>query len=521
MGQSRRFQPSLFDLVFMIWATVIPIALSGRLLNGDGDLPRHLRLGEWMLAHGALLRVDNFSYTMAGQPFVAFEWGSEVLYAAAYRVGGLAAVAVLAGLVLALTFALLVRFLLRRGAEPLLAYLVAMAAAILGAGHWLARPHLFTMLLVVVLLGLLERQDRRSLAWYLPLFALWTNLHGGFLYGLTLIGLYLAGDLIELRLSGGDAWRARARHHLAALGLAAAGAALNANGPAVFAHLVRFFGQPYLMEQTQEFHSPDFHVLNGKLFLAVLLVTIIGLAASRRRPDAPTLLVFLANTAFALQAQRNIELFALTALPLMALHLDAEWMRLPGLDRIRRAFAQEREARWRGVPALLIAADMIVLACLGGRIAGTQVIDNQFDPASFPVRAVAAAREAGLQGRLVSDFVWGGYVLKAWPEQLVFIDGGTDHYGEELLRQQVQLAGLEPGWRDVLSRWDISIALLGTDSRLAHELVREPGWSAWYCDSLAVVLRRGSAGAERERAVPGQCGPPFGTPPTPDSATGR
>ena len=99
---------------------------------------------------------------MAGQPFIAFEWGSEVVYALAYRAAGLAGVAVLAGLVLALTYALVARFLIRRGGDPLLAYFVSMAAAVLSAAHWLARPHLFTMLAVVLLLELLETRGRRT-----------------------------------------------------------------------------------------------------------------------------------------------------------------------------------------------------------------------------------------------------------------------------------------------------------------------------------------------------------------------
>src|SRR5512143_2566573 len=156
-GTRARPRPSLFDIVFLIWAVVVPIGFSGRLINSDGDLARHLRLGELMLSRQALVRTDVFSHTAAGKPFLAFEWGSEVVYAAAERVGGLALVSVLAGLVLALTFALLARFMVRRGGDPLLAYLVSMAAAVLSAGHWLARPHLFTLLFVVVLLDLLER----------------------------------------------------------------------------------------------------------------------------------------------------------------------------------------------------------------------------------------------------------------------------------------------------------------------------------------------------------------------------
>ena len=277
------------------------------------------------------------------------------------------------------------RFLLRRGVEPLLAYLTAMAAALLGASHWLARPHLVTLLLVVLLLELVERTDRRSLWWYLPLFCLWTNLHGGFTYGLMLIGLYLVGDGLEWLLGGRQpAWRDRARHHALALLLAVAGVALNANGWRLFAHLISFFGQPLLFEKTQEFLSPDFHVLNGKLFLCALLAIVAGLAFSRRRPSGPHLVVLLANIAFALHSQRNVELFAITALPLMAWHLDPEWRALPGLTRIRRAFAQEYEARYRGVPSALFAAEMIALGAVHGTVGGNEIMATISTPRSFP-----------------------------------------------------------------------------------------------------------------------------------------
>src|SRR5258708_20952217 len=86
-----------------------------------------------MLDQRALLTRDVFSFTKAGQPFLAFEYGSELVYAGAYKAAGLAGVAVLAGLILALTYALLARFLIRRGGDPLLAYLVSMAAPLLSA----------------------------------------------------------------------------------------------------------------------------------------------------------------------------------------------------------------------------------------------------------------------------------------------------------------------------------------------------------------------------------------------------
>ena len=323
-----RFQPSLFDLVFLLWALVVPLGLSHRVLNNDGDLPRHLRLGEWMLSQGRVLTVDHFSYTLPGSPFLAFEWLSEVLLAGAHRGGGLAGVAVLTGLVLGLTYALVVRFLLRRGVEPLLAYLTSMASALLGSLHWVARPHLFTLLLVVVLLELLERREAPRPWWFAGLFALWANLHGGFTYGLILIAVYAGADLVDWRLRNGGAEAVRrARGRALALVAAGAGALLNPHGPALYAHVIDFFGKPLIVDQTQEFMSPDFHVFAGKVFLAVILLLVAGLALDDRRPATSHLLVLLANLAFSLHSARNIELFGVTALPLMALHFDPAWRR--------------------------------------------------------------------------------------------------------------------------------------------------------------------------------------------------
>jgi hypothetical protein len=49
---------------------------------------------------------------------------------------------------------------------------------------------------------------------------------------------------------------------------------------------------------------------------------------------------------------------------------------------------------------------------------------------------------------------------------------------------------LSPGWRGILEKWDIRLALLRPASSLAHELSRDSRWARWYCDSVAVILRR-------------------------------
>lgn len=491
IAERPRPQPSLFDIIFILWAIVIPVGFSGRLLSSDGDLARHLRLGELMLSRHAMLRTDVFSFTAAGKPFLAFEWGSEVAYAAAERLGGLALVAVLAGLLLALTFTLVARFLVRRGGDPFLAYLVSTAVAVLTAGHWLARPHLFTLLFVILLLDLLDR-DRPASLWLYPLlFAVWANFHGGFSYGFILIGAYLAGDLLEARHAENRRTRLEsARRRALALGAAVLATLANPHGTGLLLHVVSFFRKGEILQQTNEFLSPNFHTINGKVFLLVLLAVIGALALCRRRADWARLLVILGNIAMALVAQRNIELFALTALPLTALHVDPEWRTLPILARARTVFQREYRGAYAGLAAGLVAALLCGLGLAHGRVAGVQVVEDRFDPGAFPVAVAERGRRAGLTGPIFNQFIWGGWMMHEWPEMPVFIDGGTDHYGEALFDEYLHVWNLEPGWRDILDKWKIRWVLVDSHSPLAHELVRQPGWGVWSCDSVAVMLER-------------------------------
>jgi hypothetical protein len=125
----------------------------------------------------------------------------------------------------------------------------------------------------------------------------------------------------------------------------------------------------------------------------------------------------------------------------------------------------------------------------GGKVAGVAVVPDHYDAKTFPVSAVAEGRRAKLQGRMFNNFIWGGYLLQAWPEQRVFIDGGTDHYGDTLFSQYIQVWNLDPGWQDVLRSHGIDLAIVSPSSRLAHELAEHQGWTTWYCDSTAVILQ--------------------------------
>lgn len=493
-----RLAPSIPAVVFLVLALFVPLFAQQHLLNGDGDAARHIRHGLYMLQHHSLIRNDPFSFTRPGQPYVAFEYGSQVIYALVYLFSGLAGVTIFAGCLIGATYALLARLLLRKGVDPLLAALTVIAAAVLGAVHWLARPHLISWLAIVLLFGVVESKRRYPVWFFAIFFVVWANIHGGWLYGIAMLGIYAVGNVAEYYCFG------RQQEHLVAaryftIALVASLLATLATpmGLGLWAHLRGTFDTRYIVDHTAEFLSPDFHPIAGRAMLAVIVGSTAALMLSRRRMHCAHFVLFVAGIWWLLLYRRNIPLFGITGLSVAAIHLDADWRALPitWLRRRRENFAagaaRANTAGWISTCCVLLA----ILAVTHGSIMGSQVIANEFDNRRFPVDALKYADSNHLRGRIFTDWGWGGYLLFARPRDSVFIDGGTDFYGAELMREHDRIRSLAPGWRGILDRWKIESVFTGPHSRLAHEMVRGSGWSLWYCDSVAVILRRDSSQA--------------------------
>ncbi len=472
-----RLAPSIGDLVFIAIAATCALLLGGLLFRGDGDLGRHLRVGTEILRHGFFFQ-DRFSHTRAGAPFVPYEWLSEILFAGAFAAAGLAGVVVLTAAVIAAAHALVTMFVLRSGATPVVALAAGLVSVVVGWVHWAARPHAFTLLAVPLLLFILEERRWRPLATAL-LFALWANLHGGFLFGLVVVALYLAGSLVERD-------RDSVRRLALTLLVAAAACLLNPAGPGLFLHVVGWFRETAVIDNTMEYLSPNFHDPGPKPFLLALLAAMLLLARSAREMPPRRLAVVLAATAFALLSRRNISLFAVSAIPLLALQLPAVDGRLSRI--LRTGEARSRPGAWA---ALFLAA--LAVAAVPRASGGPGRVHASFDAGRYPVDAVARARAAGLSGRMFNDMSWGGYILWAWPEQRVFIDGQTDFYGSELFSEHQTVMLADPGWQRILEDAGVSLILVPAGWRLVDAALATGRWRVWYRDGTAALLLRSDA----------------------------
>lgn len=232
---ARWILPTLGGLLVLLAYAFTLFLRKGSLFAGDGDPGRHIRVGGYILEHRAIPRTDVFSHTMQGQEFVPFEWLSEVLTAAVHAAAGLAGVAALTGLLFAAGVGLTYVAIRRAGVPAPVAFGFGFVGFLLQAIHLHPRPHMFTTALVALFsLILLEVRRGAPRKWLLalpPLMVAWVNLHGGFLVGFILIGVF-AGDALAraTRHRESEALRELARWLLGTLAACIAASLLNPAG---------------------------------------------------------------------------------------------------------------------------------------------------------------------------------------------------------------------------------------------------------------------------------------------------
>src|SRR3984885_1721895 len=201
----RFLLPSVRDIIFIfLFWSVLAGPLSNRPL-ADADIGWHIRTGELILANHALPRTDPFSSTMQGQPWFAWEWLYDILLSVLHRTCGLNGVLWLCALLVAGVFALLLSQLLRRGVGLPLAIILMLLAEAASAIHLFARPHIASWLFSLLWFVVLERWENseegrppRWIVWFFPAsMLLWVNLHGGWLLGVALFGIYTLTAFVE------------------------------------------------------------------------------------------------------------------------------------------------------------------------------------------------------------------------------------------------------------------------------------------------------------------------------------
>jgi len=513
----RAILPSVSDLIFVLLLVALTFGiLSSRLLS-DADIGWHVRNGQQILSTHVLPREDSFSSSMSGKPWYAWEWLYDVVIGAIYNVAGLNGVVFFSSLIIAFTFALVFRWMLAKGANLPISVLFLLVAASASTIHFLARPHVLSWLLAAVWFRILEMTEAEAipggrdkrLLWLPLLMLIWVNVHGAFLLGFVLLGLYLGAALMERFGSDTMDECAAADKRLRALSfvgsLCALATLLNPYGYHLHIHIYKYLSNRFLMDHIDEFQSPNFHGLAQKCFAALILITLFTLAVGRNRTRLSSLLVVVFASYAGLYASRNIPvssiLLVLIAAPTLSACIidlgrsEESSARLRNLVARVEDFSQRMGRMEFGMvghlwPAVVMALSLWV--CLHhGRLGSDQILNARFDEQRFPVQAADfLARQQVREPIFTSDY-WGGYLIyRLYPQLKVVVDDRHDLYGEDFLRNYLKLIHVRPGWDGILDSWQVNWVLLPPNTSLAGTLKEETQWRVAYDDGAAILFHR-------------------------------
>jgi hypothetical protein len=491
-GRRRNFLPSIADVIFLGIFLFLASGGDGRLL-GDADTGYHIRAGEFMIENYKIPDADIFSFLTPALPWTLHEWFAQVIMALAHRLANITGIVILFSFLIALSGYLVFTLLLNQRANLIFASIAALLVTFSSASNWLARPHIFTFLLFIVwyhLLNHFQYRERNHLV-VLPLIMVaWVNLHGGFILGLILLGIYLVGNFTQ-SIFATPSDRGRWLHKAGQIGWVMIAcvmvALLNPYGYDSLLFPVRVVQDKFLMDSIAEYLSPNFHS-NLVLPFELLLLSIIAIfAVSGSKADMIELGLIVLFAHMALFSSRHIPLFAFVAGPILVKHaqLAFDQMDRPFIAALKQRLENLAVVDQSTVPFLWPAVALIIALALV--VAGA--IKHDFDGNYVPTKAVAFIQRESITGNMFNNDEFGDYVIyAAWPRYRVFIDGRTDMYGATRVKEYLTIARAQNGWESLMEKYQLTWVFHEPTSVLSRILLERADWKLVYSDKVANIF---------------------------------
>ena len=460
--------------LFAAFCFTVPIAPSA-------DTWWHLATGRYIAQNKTIPHVDPFSATVAGKPWTAHEWLSDVIFYAIYLATGSMGLLFLVCALTTLAFWFAYRSL---GGSPFSRALALVIGVWAARPDFSVRPQLFSFLMAGIFLFVLRRYatgGSAKILYTLPILTLlWVNLHGGYALGLALIFLFAVGIVLDVCWGRED--RVAAMRTVKGLLLVLLGCLvvvpLNPNGFALFSYPFETLHSAAMQAGILEWHSPDFHSPMFYPLAALLFLSIAVLALAPSRPKPSEILLFVFFGLAALRSMRNLPFFALIAFPLLGRYLV--------IPALQRSLVPERLHRILKLAAIVLAA-AISAEFVSSRFAQTL----QMEKARFPLHASVFLDQQNLPAPILNSYNFGGYLIwKLYPRYHVYIDGRADLYGDQFLNDFIQIYEVNVDPRPALERAGIRTIIVEPGSTLAGYLRSQKDWNRAYEDPVAVIFTR-------------------------------
>ncbi len=507
------------------------------------DLWSHVAYGQWILQHQRLPAEDPFLPQYAGMPVVDTAWGSQVLLAAAYRLGREEGLSLVYAATLLAAFAFFLR-----AAHLLTGSLGAGIASLLlavGVG-WsrllTIRPENFGLLAFAALLWMLARNEQapRDKAepekdaypdvarWMWPavpgLMVLWANLHGSFVCGLVLLGAYTLGALVAAcRQHGARRCLRDGRFHrwLLLSELALAATVVNPYGIGLLVHTLQFAGNPNLKDII-EWHPLVLASSPGPEFVFSLLVLLVWWRWSRRPLHPGHIAAWAIFALLTALTMRMVIWYALVFAYASAPHLlwlYQAWRKQRDAEASEAPASQEPVSPWRWgwtLAAGLFVWSAFILSPASSPLLGARKRTPYqiYHRMTTPYRVTQFLHRAKLRGLVYTPQHWGDWLLVHGPQGMrPWITSNIHLIPPRLWQDYVQVWQVHAGWERTLQRHRIETAIVDKNMQrqLYQAMQNSRSWQPVYDGPDGAVFRWVDPNRSPESQQPGRSTPKHDT----------
>ncbi len=440
----------------------------------DPDLFGHIRTGEWMVLHRALVTEDHFSYASDGPVRYTPALAEVAFYAVDHAFGASGLNVLHVGLV-----ALLLWLVLARSPGSAASQIVVTALVLVGSFAALTlKPQVFSYLLFALLLRILERAPslppRRLLL--LPLlFFLWANLHRGGVFGIAVLAA------VALSFAVTKSTRAHAAVLLGSLVVSLLALLLNEGGTYYVTSAFDVLGRASFHARIAEWQplTPELLLSNHGALIPLVLLAFLARVLQRRRFDAE-LVVIVLSLALATRGARLLPFLAIAVAPAAVRSLD---LLRDGLGK---------RARPIFLDALLILVGLVLPPFHYVNEVPRGYRGLGIETSVVPVALAEVLKAHRPRGHLFHSFDFGGYfVYSLAPETKVLIDGRNDTvYSGPLFEEATDAETIPAAFDKLDARYSFSAAAFGWEQlgdRRGAFLAERSGWVLAYWDDLSTL----------------------------------
>ena len=468
----------------------------------DLDYFYHVKTGGYIIQHMALPQGDIFSHTVNGKHWAVHEWLFEVLLYVTKLAAGDCGIKLLTTSLFMLSLIITYLTINKLNIRFIVICPLLLIAYWLTQGGFSPRPHLTSYVFYAYYLSLLisfKYLKSSQFLWAIPLVMLiWTNAHGGYVLGVGILGLFLLAEWIMLYINSQyDAQYITSLKKLSVIALITVLATgIKPTGFSEWLFPFQITSMKHLI-YVQEWQSPSFHDLSGRLYLLLVLIFFVSNTYRKHKPDLTELLLPIVLLVLGFISQRHVPLAALTliifiGMAIQDVHLSPNnniWQRL-GLKNAyfkyigggKQLADTEYILNW-----MLLLVMLLVFALYYPIYQLKQVKNNDM---AVPNKAYAFIEKNGIKGKVFNTQPIGGYLIsKLYPNQGVFIDGrGGDLYGDKFTFEYMTIYGVGEGWEKLFNQYQIDYLLIDHKSALGQILAAQNRYKLVYDDKYFSVL---------------------------------